>query len=277
VFRKLNWDNTGMLINGENLNHLRFADDIVLICNNGQESECMLNQLNEQSSKLGMKINMKKTKIMFNDYANKMQVKIGSENVEIVDEYLYLGQLVTMKNDMTDEIKRRIAAGWGAFAKYRDILKSNIPMSLKRKVYNQCIQTAMTYGCQTWAVTKRMQDRLKTTQRSMERAMIGITKRDHKTNEWVRQKTGIQDIIVRIKALKWQWAGHLARINDHRWTRSVTEWIPLNQKRKRARPRTRWEDEINKHIGVTWMRVAKNRKEWKHHGEAFIQQWIDNG
>jgi hypothetical protein len=67
-----------------------------------------------------------------------------------------------------------------------------------------------------WAVTKRMQDRLKTTQRSMERAMIGITRRDRKTNEWVRQQTGVQDIIVRIKQLKWQWAGHVARMNDDR-------------------------------------------------------------
>src|SRR5271154_6619906 len=119
-----------------------------------------------------------------------------------------------MKNDKLDEIKRRIAAGWRAFGQYREILKSKMPLSLERKVYNQCIQAAMTYGCQAWTVTKRMQDRLKTTQRSMESAMIGITRRDHRTNEWVRQQTGKQGIIARIKQLKWQWAVHVARIND---------------------------------------------------------------
>ena len=103
--------------------------------------------------------------------------------MEKVNEYVYLGQLITMRNDKSDEIKRRIAAGWGAFGQNRYVLKSNMPLSLKRKVYNQCIQAAMTYGCQTWAVTKRIQDRLRTTQRSMERAMLGITKRDHRTNE----------------------------------------------------------------------------------------------
>src|SRR5438552_13150505 len=121
-----------------------------------------------------------------------------------------------------------------------------------------------------------MQERLRTTQRSMERAMIGITKRDHKTNEWVRKQTGIQDIVARVKQLKWQWAGHLARTRDNRWTKSITEWLPLDQKRKRARPKTRWVDDIKKYIGPTWMRVASNRVEWKHHEEAFIQQWIDN-
>jgi hypothetical protein len=277
VFRRLSWDNKGMMINGERLNHLRFADDIVLISNSCEELQEMLNEINSESKKLGMKMNMKKTKVMYNEYVNRKPVQIGTEEVEGVTEYVYLGQLVKMENDKTDEIRRRIAAGWGAFAKYRDILKSKMPMCLKRKVYNQCIQPAMIYGCQTWAVTKRMQDRLKTTQRSMERAMIGVTKRDHRTNEWVRQQTGVQDIIVRIKQLKWQWAGHVARITDNRWTRAVTEWLPLDQKRKKARPKVRWEDDIKKYIGVTWMRVGRNRKAWKHHEEAFIQQWIDNG
>ncbi len=107
----------------------------------------------------------------------------------------------------------------------------------------------MTYGCQTWAVTKRMQERLKTTQRSMERAMIGVTRRDRRTNEWVRQQTGVQDIIVRIKQLKWQWAGHVARMNDDRWTKAVTEWLPIHLKRKQARPKMRWENDIKKCIG----------------------------
>ena len=161
---------------------------------------------------------------------------------------MYLGQLVTMKGDKTEEIKRRITAGWRAFAKYKDILKSKMPMCLKKKVYNQCIQAAITYGCQTWAVTQRMQERLRVTQRSMERVMIGVTRRDKKTNVWIRQQTGLQDVITRIKQLKWQWAGYVARQNDNCWVKVVTECTPLNGKRKRARPKTRWIDEIRKQL-----------------------------
>ena len=198
VFRMLTWDNKGITINGQKLNHLRCADDIILITNSGEEAQEMLNELNQESSKLGMKINMKKTKVIYNEYANIIPIKVGTQEVEQVNDYIYLGQWVTMKNDKSDEIKRRIAAGWGAFGQYREIMKSNIPIRLKTEVYNQCIQAAMTYGWQTWAVTKRMQERLKTTQRSIERAMIGVTRRDRRTNEWVRQHTGVQDIIVRI-------------------------------------------------------------------------------
>src|SRR3977135_577481 len=90
-----------------------------------------------------MKINMKKTKVMNNDYTNIIPVHVGTQVVEKVNDYVYLGQFVTMKNDKSDEIKRRIAAGWRAFGQYRDILKSKMPLSLKRKVYNQCIQAAI--------------------------------------------------------------------------------------------------------------------------------------
>ena len=274
VFRQLDWEHVGVVVNGERINHLRFADDIVLISSNAAEMEQMLNQLNNKSLNIGLRMNMKKTKVMFNEYCKEHPLHVDQTTVEHVQDYVYLGQLVTMQSDKTPEIKRRIAAGWGAFSKYRDIMQSKIPMCLKRKVYHQCIQAVMTYGCQTWALTKRMRDKLCTTQRSMERAMLGISRLDKQTNPSIRQQTGLQDIIIRIKQLKWQWAGHVARITDNRWTKNITEWVPLEGKRKRARPKTRWEDEIVQAEGVTWARVAQDRKMWKCHEEAFIQQWI---
>ena len=120
--------------NGEHVNHLRFADDIVLISSNGDEIKEMLNQLNKESCKLGMKINMKKTKVMCNKYATQGTVQIGTQEVEHVDDYVYLGQVVIMTGDTIDEIKRRITTEWGAFSKYRNIIKSKISMRLKRKI-----------------------------------------------------------------------------------------------------------------------------------------------
>jgi endonuclease/exonuclease/phosphatase family metal-dependent hydrolase len=274
VFKRLDWENNGLRINGEYLSHLRFADDIVLISRNPRELQSMISELNDESSKLGMKMNMKKTKAMFNRFTDRTQIHVNGTTIETVDSYIYLGQLVTMQNDKSEEIKRRTVAAWMAFNKHRDIMKSKIPMCLKRKVYNQCVLATMIYGSQTWATTKKMQEKLRVTQRSMERAMVGVTRKDKKTNAWLRLQTGVEDIVRKVKKLKWQWAGHVARMNDNRWTKIVTEWIPIDKKRKPGRPTTRWEDEIANHLGVTWMREASNRKQWCQHGEAFIQQWI---
>ena len=66
-----------------------FDDDIVLISNNCEELQEMLNEINSESKKLGM--NMKKTKVMYNEYVNRKPVQIGTEEVEGVTEYVYLG------------------------------------------------------------------------------------------------------------------------------------------------------------------------------------------
>ena len=81
VFQRLMWDNKGITINGEKLNHLRFADDIVLICNNGEEAKEMLNELNLESCKLGMKINMKKITVIYNEFANIIPIHIGTQEM----------------------------------------------------------------------------------------------------------------------------------------------------------------------------------------------------
>ena len=53
--------------------------------------------------------------------------------------------------------------------------------------------------------------------------MIGVTWQDHRTNEWIRRETKVRDIMHVIKARKWTWAGHIARIQDNRWTFQVTD------------------------------------------------------
>ena len=60
----------------------------------------------------------------------------------------------------------------------------------------------------------------------MERAMIGVSWQDHRTNEWIRRKTKVRDIMHVVKARKWTWAGHIARLQDNRWTSQVTDWRP---------------------------------------------------
>ncbi len=64
---------------------------------------------------------------------------ISSEILERVEEYMYLGQAVSANPAQDREIKRRIGMGWNAFGKHRDIINSNLPLSLNRKVYNHCI------------------------------------------------------------------------------------------------------------------------------------------
>jgi len=86
----------------------------------------------------------------------------------------------------------------------------------------------------------------------MERAMIGITMRDRRRSTWVRAKTRVKDIVQVVKKQKWRWVGHVARINDNRWTKRIKNWCPYNYQRSKKRPDTRWRDDIEKFAGKTW-------------------------
>ena len=277
IFRNLDWDNKGININGEHLNNLRFADDIVLFSETGEELQQMMEDINRESLKVGLKMNRKKTKIMFNNIVRPQQIKIEDEVIEAVDEYIYLGQAIKANPDHSREIKRRIGMGWSAFGKQSSIMKSNLPLSLKRKVYNQCVLPVIIYGSETWSITKHLERKLRSAQRGMERIMLGITWRDKKRASWIRDQTKVEDILTTIKKRKWSWAGHIYRREDNRWTTRATEWDPRDGIRGRGRQRTRWRDEIRRFAGVGWNRLTSDRSGWKSLGEAFVLQWTALG
>ncbi|KAI8427201.1 hypothetical protein MSG28_014804 [Choristoneura fumiferana] len=102
----------------------------------------------------------------------------------------------------------------------------------------------MTYGAETWSLTVGLLERLKVTQRAMERAMLGVSLRDRIRNTEIRRRTKVTDIAGKICKLKWQWAGHIARRTDNRWGRKVLEWRPRTGRRSVGRPPTRWTDDI---------------------------------
>ena len=103
------------------------------------------NDNNEESLKIGLKIHKGKTKFMTSiDTTDNIQIN-GTE-IEKVTNYKYLGQTIAMENSTKQEVSIRIKAGWTVFGKYREIfLGRYFPMSLNRKVFNQCVLPAMTW------------------------------------------------------------------------------------------------------------------------------------
>ena len=282
IFHGINWSGKGINIDGEHLHHLKFADDIVLISTNTKEAEIMLNDLHSESRKYGLKINRTKTKLMINDNISATPVKHEDSEIEFTTEYIYLGQKISLQEpNQASDIKRRAQLGWVAFGKLHTIMRSNLPMSMKKKVFNQCVVPTMTYACETCATTKRMDNKLRVTQRAMERLMAGVTKKDRIRNTELRRKTKVEDIILRIKKSKWRWAGHTARQNDNRWTKRLLDWTPRIGRKNKGRPRVQWEDDIRKFWAKEprsiWRRESNNRTKWRAHAEAFALQWADSG
>eukprot|EP00795_Rhopilema_esculentum_P008369 gene8369-14343_t len=92
---------------------------------------------------------------------------------------------------MAKEIDERVTSAWKRFGLFSTFLRDQrMPICLKRKIMNTVILPSMTYGAETSSFTNRQREKLAVTQRSMERSMLGVTRRDKIRNEDLRSRTG---------------------------------------------------------------------------------------
>ena len=273
IFRNLEWRDTGITINGRTLTHLRFADDIVLFAKTPADLSKMINDLASESAKAGLKLNPEKTKIMTN--GDKEPVIVEQNQISYVEEYIYLGQLMSPEENENKEVERRVANSWKKYWGLKEIMKDKtLHNTTKSKLFDTCILPVLAYGSETWALTKNVTNKLSVCQHSMERSMTGIKRKDKVRSSNIRKKTKVQDITLKIRRQKWKWAGHMIRGKD-KWSKTITQWYPRDGKRKRGRPQKRWDDDIRQVAGTTWGRVAIERPEWKRSEEAFATWQTD--
>ena len=112
----------GLEIAGENMNNLRYADGTTLIAESEEELKSLLMKVKEESEKIGLKLNIQKTKILASDPITSWQ--IDGETVETVADFIFFGSKITVDGDCTHEIKRCLLLGRKAMTDLDGILKS---------------------------------------------------------------------------------------------------------------------------------------------------------
>lgn len=275
IMNEIEWGECGININGVHLNKLEFADDVVLVGKSKNELIRMADKLVDKCAKFGMRVNADKCRWMGigEDIEDKLMIR--GETVQREKHFIYLGQLLSVEGQWP-EICRRCAIGWSAITKNRSVFRAGVNIEYKRKLWEMTILPTITYGCETWIMSERVKNKLRVTERAMERYLIGKTRKDRVRNEIVRSMTGFKDIVKVIMKRKWKWAGHIARSKDDRWSKRVMEWYPRNNKRNRGRPKDKWDKEMSLVCGgVTWRRVAQERGEWRRMGKVYREIWID--
>ena len=184
--------------------------------------------------------------------------------MKLVDKCVYLGQEVSVDgSQFKSEIERRIRAANFTFNKYRSLFTSRlVPMSLKRRLFEGAVFPALMYASETWVMTRRLENRLAVAQRRWERSMLGVSLLDRRTNEWVRERTGLRDVVRFSRERRWRWAARVADMDHRRWARAVLEWHPRGPKRRQGRPAVRWRDDFVKACGPQFLQRAKDKREW---------------
>ena len=99
----------GIKIAGKNINNLRYTNDTALMAESEEELKSLLMKVKEESEKVGLKLNIQKSKIMASDPITSWQ--ISEETVETVADFIFLGSKITADGDCSHEIKRRLLLG----------------------------------------------------------------------------------------------------------------------------------------------------------------------
>ena len=112
----------GIKIAGRNIKNLRYADDTTLMAESEEELKSLLTKVKKESEKVGLKLNIQKTKIMASSPITSWE--IDGETVETVTDFIFLGSKVTADSDCSHEIKRRLLLGRKAVTNPDSILQS---------------------------------------------------------------------------------------------------------------------------------------------------------
>ena len=146
----------GIKIAGRNINNLRCLDDTTLMAESEEELKSLSMRVKEESEKVGLKLNIQKTKIMASGPITSWE--IDGETVETVSDFISGGSEVTADGDCSHEIKRRLLLGKRVMTNLDSILKSRA-ITLPTNV---CLVKAMVfpvvmYGCESWTIKKARQ------------------------------------------------------------------------------------------------------------------------
>ena len=204
----------GVKVGGILVPALRFADDQAMLANKERDLQKIMDKLALVSEEYGMKINIKKTKVMVISkvLGKEANITIYGEKIEQVKQFCYLGSLITEDARCQSEIRRRIAMGKEAFYQRRELMRSSLNKELKKRMIKTLIWSVVLYGSETWTMRKDDIRRLEAFEMWIWRRMERISWTQHMSNKEVlnivkEEKTIIQTIKQRQK----NWIGHILR------------------------------------------------------------------
>ena len=135
------------------MHNLRYADDTTLMAESEEELKSLLMKVKEESEKVGLKLNIQKTKNMASGSITSWQ--IDGETVETVAEFIFGGSKITADGDCSHEIKRLLLLGRKVIFNLDSILKSrDITLPTKFRLVKSLVFPVVMHGCESWTIKK---------------------------------------------------------------------------------------------------------------------------
>ena len=233
---------TGIRSSGTNINNLRYADDTILKAESKEELKSLLMKVKEESEKVGLKLNIHKTKIMASGPITSWE--IDGETVETVTDFILGGFKITADGDRSHEIKRRLLLGRKVMTNLDSILKSrDITLPTKVCLVKAMVLPVVMYGYKRWTIKKAKHQIIYVFELWCWRRLLTVSWNARRYNQSILKEISseysLEGLMLKQKL---QYFGHLMQSTD-----SLEKTLMLGKiegRKRRGQPRMRWFDGI---------------------------------
>ena len=257
----------GVLVGGKMIKSIRYADDKAMVSSSERGLRELVDNLNDVSKKYGMKINVKKTKVMCiaRKKGRGMKILIEGQIIEQVSRFKYLGSVITEDGYCRNDINSRIAQGKCAFMEKRGIFTGNMNLELKKKMIKTLIWTVATYAAECWTMNSADRKKVEAFEMWTWRRMLKISWRDKVTNQEVLKRVDEErSLLHMIDRRKHRWLGHVIR--EEGLLLTVIEGRMVGKKTRGRRRLNMLSDMVGGTPYVQTKRKAENRITWRESG-----------
>lgn len=230
------------------LEDLDFADDLALLSANHTNMQAKTDRLNNFARQVGLTINTSKTQVLCVNSIPTGPILVGEEPLEFVEDFTYLGSLISKDSGASKDIKARLGKAQGAFSLLRSIWRSK-QYSLKTKMllYNSNVKSVLLYGAESWRVVKTDTRKMEVFHNRCLRRICQIFWPNKISNNELYKKTGSRSITKEITHRRLRWLGHVLRMEQDHITKVALRWTPPG-KRKTGRPKTTWRRTVTQEL-----------------------------
>jgi len=187
------------------LEDLDFADDIALLSSRYIDIRDKTNRLADEAARVGLKINAKKSKVMRVNAKNDQRIEINGEQVEEVEEFVYLGALLDKEGGTTKDIQHRLSKARQAFYRMRRIWgTSEIGRKTKVQLFKTIVRSVLMYGCEAWKLTKTEAKKLDGFQYKCMKRILRIRWPQTISHQQIQENTGVNRMSDEIRRRRWR-------------------------------------------------------------------------